>query len=75
MAAILDIETKRFSNSESPCHPDASHQVFGSILLTVWEEMWFEKIQDGSHIGYLKRRILAILNFYNTPMPPIGSRM
>ena len=27
MAAILDIGTKRFSNSESPCHPDASHQV------------------------------------------------
>ena len=27
MAAILDIGTERFSNSESPCHPDASHQV------------------------------------------------
>ena len=27
MAAILDTGTERFSNSESPCHPDASHQV------------------------------------------------
>ena len=27
MAAILDIGTERFSNSESQCHPDASHQV------------------------------------------------
>ena len=27
MAAILDIGTELFSNSESPCHPDASHQV------------------------------------------------
>ena len=27
MVAILDIGTEWFSNSESPCHPDASHQV------------------------------------------------
>ena len=27
MAAILVIGTERFSNSESPCHPDASHQI------------------------------------------------
>ena len=27
MIAILDIATERFSNSESPCHPDASYQV------------------------------------------------
>ena len=27
MAAILDIGTERFSNSESPGHPDTSHQV------------------------------------------------
>ena len=26
MYAILDIGTERFSNSESPCHPDASNQ-------------------------------------------------
>ena len=27
MAAILDTGMGRFSNSESPCHPDASHKV------------------------------------------------
>ena len=27
MAAILFIRTEQFSNSESLCHPDASHQV------------------------------------------------
>ena len=27
MDAILDIGTEQLSNSESPCHPDASHQV------------------------------------------------
>ena len=27
MVAILDIGTERFSNSESPCHLEVSHQV------------------------------------------------
>ena len=27
MADILNIGTEKFGNSESPCHPDASHQV------------------------------------------------
>ena len=27
MATILDTGTEQFSNSESPCHPDAAHQV------------------------------------------------
>ena len=27
MATTLDTGTKRFRNSESPCHPDASHKV------------------------------------------------
>ena len=44
---------------------------FGSTWLTVWEEMWFEEFQDGGHLGHWNRRILAILNFRNTPMPPI----
>ena len=44
---------------------------FGSTWFTVWEEMWFEEFQDGGHLGHLNRRILAILNFRNTPMPPI----
>ena len=44
---------------------------FGSIWLTVLEEMWFEEFQDGGHLGHWNRTILAILNFHNTPMPPI----
>ena len=42
---------------------------------TVWEEMWFEEFQNGSHLGYWNRTILAILNFHNTPMPPIKFRL
>ena len=44
---------------------------FGSTWLTVWKEIWFEKFQDGDHLGHWNRRILAILNFHITPMPPI----
>ena len=44
---------------------------FSSTWLIVWEEMWFEEFQDGSHLGHWNRWTLAILNFHNTPMPPI----
>ena len=70
---ILDIGTKRFSNSESPCHPNASHQVSAQSDLGC-DEMRFEEFQDGCHGGnfrYWNKTILAILNFNNTPMPPI----
>ena len=70
MATILDNGTEQFSNSESPCHLDASIQVSAQPD-TVWEEMWFEELQDGGHLGHWNRRILAILDFHNTPMPPI----
>ena len=36
--------------------------------------MWFEEFQDGhhgSHLWYGNRRIVAILNLYNAPIPPI----
>ena len=33
--------------------------------------MSFEEFQDGGHLGYLDRRILAILNLYVTVMLPI----
>ena len=36
--------------------------------------MPFEEFQDGhhgSHLGYWNGRILAILNLYNAPVPPI----
>ena len=39
----------------------------------VWE-MWFEEFQDGRH-GYRNRTILAILNLYVAPMPPIRLRL
>ena len=41
---------------------------FGSIRLKVWEEMSFEEFQD---LGYQNGIILAILNLYVVPMPPI----
>ena len=39
---------------------------FGAIWRTIWEEMWFEEFQDGRHLGYWNRMILAILNFHST---------
>ena len=47
---------------------------FDSIRSIVWEEMSFEEFQDGhhdGHLGYLNRRILAILNLCVTVMLPI----
>ena len=60
-------ERNHFSNSESPslrCLPSS----FGSVRLTVREEMSFE---GGGHLGYRNRTILAILNLCVTVMPPI----
>ena len=76
MAAILDIGTDDFSNSESLCHFDASHQVSAQSDM-VWEEMLFEEFQDGchGHLGYRNVMILAILNLYVTVMPPIKFRL
>ena len=40
--------------------------------------MSFEEFQDGQHdghLGYQNRTILAILNLYNAPMPPIKFRL
>ena len=39
----------------------------------VWEEMLFEKFQDGhhgGHLGYRNGTILAILNLHAATMPP-----
>ena len=62
-----------FSNSESLCLSDASYQVSTQSDM-VWEEMSFEEFQDdhyGSHLGYRNGTILAILNLYVSPKPPI----
>ena len=74
MASSWIPEWNNFSNSESLYLPLRCLQSsFCSIRPTVWE-MSFEEFQDGrhgSHLGYLKGRILAFLNLYNAPMPPI----
>ena len=61
MAPILHTGTELFSNSESPCHPDAAHQV------PTQSDLLF-----GRRCGL---KILAILNFRNTPMPPIKFKL
>ena len=51
---------------------------FGSIQLTVWEEISSEEIQDGRHgsqLGYLNRTILAILNLFLALMLPTKFRL
>ena len=74
VAAILDTGTEQFYqfwiSMSLRCFPSS----FGSIQLTVWEEMSFEEFQDGSH-GYRNGTILAILNLYVAPMPPITFRL
>ena len=52
------MERNKFSNSKSPCHPNASHQV------------WLQSHLRCSHLGYRKGNILANLNLYVAPMPP-----
>ena len=40
--------------------------------------MWFEDFQDGhsgGHLGYWNKMILAILNLYVAPMPPIKFKL
>ena len=37
--------------------------------------MSFEEFQDGGHLGYPNRTILASLNLYVAPMPPIKFRL
>ena len=54
--------------------PQCLPSSFGSIWLTLQEQMRFEDFQDshlGGHLKYQTRTILAILNLYVTPMPPI----
>ena len=58
-------ERYNFSNSESLCCSNASHQVLAQSHLR------FQVFQDGhgGHLGYGNRTILASL--YNSPKPPI----
>ena len=48
---------------------------FGSIWLTIREQMRFEDFQDGhlgDHLRYWNRTILAILKLHVDPLPPIN---
>ena len=50
----------------------------GSSWLTVQEQTWFEDFQaghSGSHLGHWNKMILAILNLYVAPMPPIKFKL
>ena len=61
-AAILDTGTERFSNSEFPCHPDASHQVsaqsdFGGDVvwrISIWRPSWILEQNDFSNSEFPK---------------------
>ena len=70
MFLLLDIGTEWFLQfwiSMSLWHIPSS---LGSIRITIWEEMPFEKFQDGHHGGHLgcqKGMNLAVLNFHVSP--------
>ena len=84
MAIILDIGTEWFSNSESPCHPNASYQVAAQSIAVAaildirterFEQFWISvslwcRISRCGHLVYRNRRILAILNLHVATMPP-----
>ena len=67
------VKWNNFSNSEFLCCSNASHQVLAQSDLCLGGDA-FEEFQDGhngSHLGYRKGTILAILNLYVAPMSPI----
>ena len=66
-------EHHEFTNSESPYHPHASHQVLAQSDLMFGSKMWFEDFQDGQ-LGYRKGSILAILNLHFPLMPLVSAR-
>ena len=75
VAAILDFrERNDFSNSESLCHCDASHQVLAQSDLRFGRRYRlknFKMAAYGGHLGYRNGTILIILNLCVTVMPPI----
>ena len=60
------LERNDFSNSESLCFSNASHQVLAQSNLRFGRRCRLKNFK-----GYLNRTILAILNLYVTVMPPI----
>ena len=60
------------SNSESLCHSDASHQVSAQSDLRFGRRCHLKNfMMTTGHLGYQNGTILAILNHYVAPMPPI----
>ena len=74
MGAILIIGTEQFSNFESPCHPDTYLQVSAQSDLLYWKGCGLKNFKMAAILG-IRRIILAILNFHNTPMPPIKFKL
>ena len=78
MAAIgpsLISEGNYFSNFESSCHCDASHQVSAQSDLWFWRRCCLKNFKVAAvaaiYLGYRKGTMLAILNLCVTVMPPI----
>ena len=65
-------EWNNFSNSESLCRSDASHQVLAQSDLRFGRRC---RLKNFCHLGYQNGTIIAILNLYNAPMPPIKFRL
>ena len=68
-------ERNNLSYSEFLCRSDASHQVLSQSDLWFWRCRLKNDKMDGGHLGYRNGTVLAILNLYNAPMPPIKSRL
>ena len=65
-------ERNDFSNFESLCHCDASHQVLAQSSFRFDRRCRLKFY--GGQLGYRNGTILAILNLYVAPMPPIKFR-
>ena len=69
-------EQDDLNNSKCSCCPYTFHQSFGSIRISVREQITIEDIQDGRNDGcgnleYCNKMILAILNFHVATIPTI----
>ena len=58
------------NNSESLCHSDASHQVSNQSN-TGFGRRCLKNFNMAGHLGYQNGTVLAILNLYVAPTPPI----
>ena len=65
------VELTDFSNSESPCHPDASHQVSAQSDLRFERKCGLKNFKMAIVAAILDIGILAILKLHKTPVPPI----